>query len=116
MILFLLVLQLHIDAKLKLLQPPVPLKPNFLLPLPPEKSPNFRSILIELGYSPLGPTILYEDNASAIKMINAGKPTERSRHIDIQHFVIQDWRQQGALTMKAIPGILNPSDDLTKAL
>jgi hypothetical protein len=75
-----------------------------------------RSILIELGYSPLGPTILYEDNTSAIKIINAGKPTERSRHIDIQHFAIQDWRQQGALTMKAIHGILNPSDDLTKAL
>jgi hypothetical protein len=73
------------------------------------------SILTKLGYPPLGPTILYEDNASHIKMINAGKPTERSRHIDIQHFAIQDWRQQGTLTMKAIPRILNPSDDLTKA-
>jgi hypothetical protein len=52
-----------------------------------------RSILTELGYPPLGPTILYEDNASAIKMINAGKPTEQSCHIDIQHLTIQDWRQ-----------------------
>jgi hypothetical protein len=46
---------------------------------------HLHSILTELGYAPpSSPTILYEDNASAIKMINAGKPTESSCHIDIQ--------------------------------
>ena len=53
---------------------------------------------------------------SAIKMINARVPTERSRHIDIQHFAIQDWKEAGDIVMRHIPGILNPADDLTKPL
>ena len=52
-----------------------------------------RAVLKELGFPQHGPTPIYEDNMSAIKMINARVPTERSRHIDIQHFAIQDWKQ-----------------------
>ena len=43
-------------------------------------------------------------------------PAERSRHIDIQHFAIQDWKEAGDIIMSFIPGIINPSDDLTKPL
>ena len=75
-----------------------------------------RSIMRELGFPQQGPTIVYEDNMSAIQMINARVPTERSRHIDIQHFAIQDWKDQGDIVMEHIPGIINPSDDLTKPL
>jgi hypothetical protein len=75
-----------------------------------------RSILSQLGFPQKSATPLYEDNESAIKMINAGKPTERSRHIDIQYFAIQDWRQAGDIILKSIPGIINPADDFTKAL
>ena len=49
-------------------------------------------------------------------MINSRVPTERSRHIAIQHFVIQDWRDNGDLTMSFIPGLINPADDMTKPL
>ena len=70
----------------------------------------------ELGFPPDSPTILYKDYMSAIKMINARVPTKRSRHIDIQHFAIQDWKDQGDILMEHIPGIINPSDDLTKPL
>jgi hypothetical protein len=31
------------------------------------------------------------DNIAAIMMANAGKPTERSRHIDIQLFTFLSW-------------------------
>ena len=41
---------------------------------------------------------------------------ERSRHIDIQHFAIQDWAEAGDIIMRHIPGIINPPDDLTKPL
>ena len=75
-----------------------------------------RSILQELGFTQKSPTLLYEDNASTIKLINAKQPTERSRHIDIQFFAIQDWKSQGHILMEHIPGIINPSDDLTKPL
>jgi len=75
-----------------------------------------RSILSELGFPQLAPTVLYCDNQSAINMINARIPTDRSRHILIQYFAIQDWKEDGDIILRFIPGILNPSDDLTKPL
>ena len=75
-----------------------------------------RTILQELGFPPDGPTKLHEDNASTIKIANARQPTERSRHIDIQFFAIQDWKDNGDIVMEHIPGVINPSDDLTKPL
>ena len=75
-----------------------------------------RTILQELGFPPDGPTKLYEDNASTIKIVNARQPTERSRHIDIQFFAIQDWKDNGDIVVEHIPGVINPSDDLTKPL
>ena len=75
-----------------------------------------RSMLKELGFEQPGPTTLYCDNQSAINMVNARVPTERSRHADVQHFAIQDWKEAGNITMSFIPGIVNPSDDLTSLL
>ena len=75
-----------------------------------------RSIMRELGFPQRDPTPIYDDNKSAILMINSRVPTERSRHIDIQHFAIQDWKEAGHIEMFHIPGIINPSDDLTKPL
>ena len=75
-----------------------------------------RSILEELGHPMEGPTPIYEDNQSAIEIINANKPTGRSRHIDIRFFAIQGWKEDGHITMKHIPGVINPADDLTKPL
>ena len=75
-----------------------------------------RAILKELGFPQDGPTPIYEDNMSAIQMINAKVPTERSRHIDIQFFAIQDWKEALEIVMIHIPGVINPSDDLTKPL
>ena len=74
------------------------------------------SILKELGFEQLGPTTLHCGNQSAINMANARVPTERSRHIDVQHFAAQGWKEAGDIIMSFIPGIINPSDDLTKPL
>jgi len=75
-----------------------------------------RSILIELGFPPAGPTTLFEDNQAAIEMINHNKPTARSRHVDIQHFAIQEWQHRGIITMRYLSTTLNLSDAQTKAL
>jgi hypothetical protein len=75
-----------------------------------------RSILVELGFPPSGPTLLYKDNKAAINMVDANRPTEPSRHIDIQHFAIQEWRQRGDIKLAHIPGVINPSDAPTKPL
>jgi hypothetical protein len=67
-------------------------------------------ILRELGFPPSGPTIIFEDNQSTINIINNGKPTERTRHVNIQWCAIQEWCHAGNLILK--PKI-NPADALT---
>ena len=73
-------------------------------------------MLTELGFPQLKPTRIFEDNASTIKIVNARVPTERTRHIDIRFFAIQGWKERGDIILHHIPGIINPSDDLTKPL
>ena len=64
-----------------------------------------------------GPTKIYINNQSALKIINDNQsPTVRTRHMDIRYFCIQDWKENGDILMHHIPGIINPSDDLTKPL
>ena len=75
-----------------------------------------RSILYELGFACKGATPIYKDNASTIDIVNSSVPTERARHIYIQYFAIQDFKEWGCIELIHIPGILNPSDDLTKPL
>ena len=73
-----------------------------------------RSVLDELGFKQSDPTPIYEDNKPTIDIIASQKPTERTRHIDIRYFAIQDWTND--ISLHHIPGVINPSDDLTKPL
>ena len=70
----------------------------------------------ELGFAKEGLTPIYEDNGSAITIVNSRKPTERSRHIDIRFFAIQDWKTRGKIELFHILGAINLADDLTKPL
>jgi len=57
-----------------------------------------------------------------LKQAPTGDQTTRAadhgvtRHIDIQHFAVQDWKESGTIVMKFISGVINPSDDLMKPL
>eukprot|EP00957_Ditylum_brightwellii_P018215 1372561-Ditylum_brightwellii.AAC.1 len=42
-----------------------------------------------------GQTMIYKDDAAAIMMANASKPSGRTRNIDISYFVIQEWVSKG---------------------
>ena len=76
-----------------------------------------RCVLKQLGEEQTAPTDIYIDNLSALKIINDNcSPTERTRHMALRFFAIQNWREEGDIIMKHIPGILNPSDDMTKPL
>ena len=75
-----------------------------------------RSVLSELGFPQEDATPVYEDNKPTIDIVNSGKPTQRSRHIDIRFFAIQDWVQNKDIELKHISGVINPADDLTKPL
>ena len=59
---------------------------------------------------------LYEDNMSAINMINNHVPTKWSCYIDIQHFSIKDWANAKDIVMQHTPCILSIPDGLTKVL
>jgi hypothetical protein len=71
---------------------------------------------MEISVRQLEATELYEDNSAAIMMANAKRPTDRSHHIDIQHFALQEWVAKGEVILRHIRGAINPDDALTKAL
>jgi len=73
-------------------------------------------ILHDLGYSEKDPTILYVDNQATINIVNEKRPTPRARHVDVQHFAIQEWRERELVKLSHIPGVINPADAETKAL
>jgi hypothetical protein len=74
-----------------------------------------RTVLKQLGFAQTKPTVIFIDNLSALKIINDNTShTDRTRHMDLRFFAIQDWQEAGDITMSHIAGILNPSDDLTK--
>ena len=75
-----------------------------------------RCVLSELDAMVEGPSHLYIDNKAALAMINESRPTPRARHIETQHFAIQEWCKQGDIRMVHCPGIVNAGDDMTKAL
>jgi hypothetical protein len=75
-----------------------------------------RSILWDLGVPQDAATFLYEDNDGATAMANAGKPTPRSRHIDIKFYAIQEWVERDLVMLKRIDTSINPADHLTKPL
>ena len=48
-------------------------------------------LLKQLGYEQKDPTPIHINNLPALRMINDNSsPTERTRHIDVQFFQIQD--------------------------
>jgi len=76
-----------------------------------------RSVLSELGFEQPNPTPIYEDNKPTINIVASQKPTEQTGHIDIRFFALQDWVHKSKdVELLHIPGVINPSDDLTKPL
>ena len=75
-----------------------------------------RSIMTQLGFEPTGAKTLYEDNAAAIAMANAQRPTRRTRHLDIKHFALLDWTETDQVILSSISTHDNPANGMTKAL
>ena len=75
-----------------------------------------RYVLHELKATRAGPSPLYIDNQAALAMINESRPTPRARHIEIQHFAIQEWAKAKDIIMIHLPGVINASDAMTKAV
>ena len=76
----------------------------------------FRSVLSELGYPQDDPTVLHVDNQASIAIVQQDRPTERTRHVDIAWFAIQEWRKNRDVILQYIKTDINVSDAGTKAL
>ena len=50
-----------------------------------------RSILEDLGLHQHNATKIFEDNAAAIEMANAQRPTRRTKHMELKHFALLQW-------------------------
>ena len=74
-----------------------------------------RMVLKDLGFSPNGPSPIWEDDKLVLKIVNHDRPTPRSRHIAIRYFGLQQLVgccELGELILIHIHGIINPSDAL----
>ena len=71
-------------------------------------SPSYESQVLDnschLGHTPF----------HQLRVNNNSSPTERTRHVHIQYFSLQDWQQDGDLIMVHIPGIVNLSNSLSE--
>ena len=69
-----------------------------------------------LGCNQVKQSFLLEDNKAAIAMVNQGCPTNCARHIVVQWFAIQEWKNSGIIKMQYTPSTLNSADSITKML
>jgi len=76
----------------------------------------FRHVLQELGFLREGPSVIYVDNQATVDVVMENRPTPRLRHVEVQHFAIQRWREEGWLAVHHLAGTLQCADGLTKAL
>lgn len=74
-------------------------------------------VLKQLGYNQKHSTDIHIDNISSLTIIDDNtSPTKQIQHMHIRYFAIQDWHEDGDIIMKHIPGMINPSNNLTKPL
>ena len=59
-----------------------------------------RNIMNELKCTQSGPSHINENNMASIMMVNQNCPTTRTRHIDIQWFAIQQWKEMGDIVLQ----------------
>eukprot|EP00957_Ditylum_brightwellii_P010666 807826-Ditylum_brightwellii.AAC.1 len=76
---------------------------EFIQAISAEKMEKYIHVILkELKIEQDGPTMMYEDNSAAIMMANTSKSNERTRHIDISYFKIQEWVENGDIKLTHI--------------
>jgi hypothetical protein len=75
-----------------------------------------RSLLAEIGYPQLEPTVIYEDNMSTIAMVNNDGNSQKTKHIDIQYNPAKDQVKNKVIMMEHLQTKDMTSDILTKPL
>jgi hypothetical protein len=76
----------------------------------------FRNLLSSLGFPQIKPTIIYEDNLSAIKLTVAPQIPRKSKHIGVRYHYTRDMVQQNNIQLIHLRTTSMPADLLTKPL
>jgi hypothetical protein len=76
----------------------------------------FRNLLASLGFPQNKPTIIYEDNLSAIKLTVAPQIPRKSKHIGVRYHYTRDMVQQNNIQLIHLRTTSMPADLLTKPL
>ena len=74
-----------------------------------------RRLLYNLGFSQSNPTIVYEDNETAIRWSESPVGSERARHIDLRKHFVHEKVKQLELALVKIDGCDQVADSLTKS-
>ena len=75
---------------------------------------EFRYFLDNIGFPQTAPTIIYEDNMSAINLAVAPAISRKSRHIHIRHHFIRDCVAAKLVVIHHVPTDQMLADFLTK--
>ena len=73
-----------------------------------------RQLLSELGYPQPGPTVVYEDNQSTIRMVNNGNDKGRTKHIDVRFHYVREMIENKQIVVQYKPTQDMIADILTK--
>lgn len=74
-----------------------------------------RSLLSDMGYKQVGPTVIFEDNESVINMATNHLVTQRSRHIDMKYHLVKFHTQHGNILPTWVQSEDQHVDILSKA-
>lgn len=77
---------------------------------------QLRMLVDELGSPPSAPTLIFEDNQPALRLMAGAVPSDATRHIAIRHFLIRDSVEQGSIKLEYCPTDVMVADVLTKPL
>ena len=75
-----------------------------------------RRILAELGFPQSGPTVVYEDNQSCIKIVEGSLNHNTTKHINVKYHYSRQQFKKGTFTIEHIATEEMIADILTKSL
>jgi hypothetical protein len=81
-----------------------------------KKCVHFRQLMGDLGFPQRSPSIVYEDNRSAINLAKAPEITKNSKHIQTRFHYIRDLVKQRLVEVQYLPTDQMTADLLTKPL
>src|ERR1700733_2157472 len=82
----------------------------------PTESTWLRNLYAKIGYTQKEPTLVYEDNMSALTIAENPRYHKRTKHFDIKHYYIRKQIANKNIVIKYLPMAQMTADIFTKAL